>query len=214
MKKIILLMMVTILLVGCHQGTSQEIRDLEQEIEKLKVELVLLEGIKSRIDDLEAQVMSLEMQLTGGVTTTTVYEPPSTLDFMDPFEMTELEYELYDKFVYGEYNHVILEDLSPLSIFKMYIYSDFMEDYKTQYQFFIENEALSMTLEGYIQERESTGLKDFDIYFDVYNVKVNEEDDHAEISWQSKNGQTDDMTYIFKLRKEDKIWRVEFLPMD
>lgn len=214
MKKIILLMMVTILLVGCHQGTSQEIRDLEQEIEKLKVELVLLEGMKSKIDDLEAQVMSLEMQLTGGVTTTTVYEPPSTLDFMDPFEMTELEYELYDKFVYGEYNHVILEDLSPLSIFKMYIYSDFMEDYKTQYQFFIENEALSMTLEDYIQERESTGLKDFDIYFDVYNVKVNEEDDHAEISWQSKNGQTDDMTYIFKLRKEGKIWRVEFLPMD
>ena len=218
MKKILLVMMIGILLVGCNQTNSASIRDLEQEIEKLKVELVLLEGMKSRIETLEAQVVSLETQLAEGVSSTMTYTAPATsVDYLDPFEMTEMEYELFDKFVYGEYNSIVLEDVSPLSIFKMYIYADFLEDYKTQYQFFTKEKEIPMTLEEFMDDKESSGLMDFDIFFDVYNVNVKEDDEIAVISWQSKNGFTDSQsgafTYTFSLRKEGKIWRVEFMPM-
>lgn len=221
MKKILLVMMIGILLVGCNQTNSQAIRDLEQEIEKLKVELVLLEGMKTKVEDLEAQIAMLENKLSESsvVTTTSEYTSPAVIGgYVDPFELTEAEYELYDKFVYGGYNNALLENVEPLTIFKMYVYADFMEDYKTQYQLFTTKEdSIPMTIDEYVQDKKSAGLMNFDIFFDVYNVEVKEGDDHAVISWNSKNGYTDDQagdfTYTFSLAKEGKIWRVEFMPM-
>jgi len=66
----------------------------------------------------------------------------------------------------------------------------------------------------------SDRISDFAIFEDIYNLNIDFNGDNQEfavITWNSKNGYTDDkseaFTYGFTLQKDKNIWKVNFMPM-
>ena len=124
----------------------------------------------------------------------------------------------------SSYDDEVLLDLEALSVCKMYLFSGYMGDYETQYEFYTRNEDYVMWSkeeDENIPKEDRMSVKDFEIFYDVYdlNVEYIDRDNWTEaiITWSSKNGHYDEnqeaWVYSFRLIKDNEVWKVAFVPM-
>ena len=124
----------------------------------------------------------------------------------------------------SSYNDEVLLGLEPLSICKMYLFSGYMGDYETQYEFYTTNEDYVMWSkedDENIPEEDRMSITDFKVFHDVYDLnvefKARDYGEEAIITWSSKNGNYDEnqeaWVYSFRLIKDNEVWKVAFVPM-
>ncbi|RXI98604.1 hypothetical protein DS745_20015 [Anaerobacillus alkaliphilus] len=109
----------------------------------------------------------------------------------------------------------VLRGIRPLDIFKFYYYAEYLEDYETQYSFFITDEYLRAfpTLEDFVEAIESQSdserrqfIEEKILHGEFHEV-INNEDGYASISILLEPGLSFGLTL-----NEKGIWKVNWLP--
>lgn len=144
------------------------------------------------------------------------------LEQVEPAEsfmsLTDNELNAYTSFK-ENYNDMALTGLSPLSIMKLYLHTEKIKDYGTQYELYTRDENQVMwTKEDHLKIPESDRIKDFGIFEKATRRTVTINEDLAIVSWFSTHDSgeynEDAWQYGFRLTMDDNgIWRVGFMPM-
>lgn len=187
-----------ITLTSCSQGEDISRNDLDVSIEEdniSKVELLYSEPI---IDDSLA-----------------------SSDYHENLLDLNIDEEvIYEKFK-SSYDESILSEEDPITICKMYLFASLVEDYETSYALYTTNKKYVLcSKEEYKAMTKDNNIKDFEIFKDIYDLEIDiniSDEERATISWFSKNGYVDEeqgtFKYSFSLIKDEKSWKVSFMPM-
>ena len=199
-----------------------EINHLKEEISILKDENLLLNTtarehkiFTSNIHNLleENKKINVELLALKEVANLNSYHEALT-------DLTTFESLKFEQFRLN-YDDEVLLGLEPISICKMYLYASLLGDYETVYELYTTNEEYAMaTKEEYLNIRNEHRMSDFTVFEDIYdlNFEVNKyNEEHAVITWHSKNGYFDEnigaYIYSFSFIKDGDIWKVSFVPM-
>lgn len=198
--KFIILLSVVIVIFSLY-NSSQDVK-LSESSNTIQLLEKRLEKVRIEIKDLKEN--------------TDVYETYQNLTDLSSYESFKFEQFRQD------YDIEVLAELKPVSILRMYLYAKLIEDYETQFELFTTNEEyVLMTKEEFLANSQSGTPSEMDIFEDVYELKISlseSNEEHAYISWKSKNGYIDERAgafiYGFALQKDDNIWKVSFNPMN
>lgn len=198
-----------------------ENQSLAQEVENNEVQISELE---SEVSKLQSEVESLDMdfeareyvkRLMDQFFNDYFNQTESTESFMN---LTDNELNAYNSFK-DNYNDMALEELSPLSIMKLYLHAEKIKDYSTQYELYTRDENQVMwTKEDHLKIPENDRVKDFGIFEKATRRTVTINEEEAIVSWFSTHDSgaynEGPWQYGFRLTMDDDgIWRVGFMPM-
>lgn len=198
----VLLLLILLPLAGCTSSNNENIEKLD----------VLME----QVSNLENEIAVLKKETEGLMEKIVEYGA-----YDDLTDLTSLELKKFDQFKV-DYNDEVLADLDPISVFKLFLFAKFTEDYETQYELFTDNaEYVLVNKEAFLndpQDRIPFGKEIFRDVYDLHLEVVAFDVEHATISWKSKNGVVDEnagaFVYGFALQKYGEVWKVSYLPMN
>lgn len=190
MKKLLCVLLLCVMLIGCGSKQEDQIRALETALEKIEIEMMMLGNMEKRVEALEFQVMLLQEE---------------TYDY-DVFEILEEtmilsddEYQNYNAFVSSGYETSLLVELNPETIFKWYVHSEILGDYETQYHL---TDVDEISMEAFVEEklrRASTPL----MFFDIMDLACQMTGDQAKITWKANNNEHQIILY-----QNEDTWKV------
>lgn len=140
------------------------------------------------------------------------------------FELTQKENDIYQQFSQTR-NEYLLQELTPLQVFKLWFYADKKEDDSTQYHLFNTEKMSStymddvygqaeITEEHFIQFKEETP----DIFINFFTEIVSVEEDKSygdENNLTLKFKEKDESVFLFWMQKNSSgIWKVRWEPFD
>ena len=135
--------------------------------------------------------------------------------------MTKQELALFDEFqqLVQEMDHInnkedsvkqLLQDASPQTVAKLYLYANYVEDYKTMYALFAQSEE-SIDYDTWIQFDKIVSTKSMKqrLLFDIYAVgKAQLTADEQKIRWIDEF--SNEIIYQLPMKKEDGVWKVVY----
>lgn len=190
--------------------------DLEENYAALEKKNIYFESAHNRLAD-RVKVLESELEVLSNQAITYNYQE-------DLIDVTLMELDHYKAFK-ENYDVEALRGLSPLSVCKLYLYSNYVDDYESEFEFYTTLENYTMwTKEEHLNFPEQDRKMAYDVFRQVYNLEVeyfyDEESGEVEsagIRWNTHNGYVDEeygsWVYTFSMVIEDGIWRVTFLPM-
>lgn len=112
--------------------------------------------------------------------------------------------------------------LQPLTVCKLYIHSGHIQDYETQYAFYIQDEMyLGWTKEEHMRgfsRKEKSQKKEEIMGAENLRVYYTQDSNKANITWTHGDEERDANGNLFEyhfslVKNKDGIWKVKFLPM-
>ncbi len=209
-------------LVGCNVENQESVEEMKEELKILAEKAETLshefEAFRnenvSAIKVLETENINLKKEISNLNKLIEINN-----NYGDLIDLDYYEQKKYEEFKLS-YDDYVLIDLQPISICKMYLYASLVEDYDMVYELYTTNdEYVHWTKEEDQNIPQEHRRQDFTIFKDVYDLNVNYsqfDEEHATITWKSKNGYIEEQemfTYIFTLIKDADVWKVNFLPM-
>lgn len=202
LKLFTLLLLILLPLAGCTSSNKENTEKLDLLVEQ--------------VSNLENKIAGIKKETEGLMEKMAEYGA-----YDDLTDLTTLELKKFDQFKV-DYNDDVLVGLDPISIFKLFLFAKFTEDYETQYELFTDNpEYVIVNKEAFLSDPQDRITDGKEIFRDIYDLQmevVESDVEHANIGWKSKNGYVDENAgafgYGFALQKDGEVWKVSYMPMN
>jgi len=158
-----LLLLILLPLSGCTPSNNENIEKLDLLVEQVSNLENKIAGLKKETEELMGKMVEYGA-------------------YDDLTDLTSLELKKFDAFK-ADFNDEVLVGLDPISIFKLFLFAKYTEDYETQYELFTDNpDYVIVNKVEFLkdpQDRIPAGKEIFRDVFDLHMEVVESDVEHA-----------------------------------